>query len=295
MSETLLGIDLGGTKIAVAAVRDGVIVEKNVIPTPREGWRAVCEAMVQTGLKVIGKVGTVSGIGVGVPGPIDFKLGVVKFTPNIFDFVNVPVRDVLTAGFGQPIELENDANAAGLAEHVYGAGRGASSSMFITVSTGIGGGLIIHDRVWRGANGIAGEIGHVSVLPGGPIDGSGVNGALEVMASGTAIAKDASFALSRPVTTREAFELAQSGDEKALKIIDLAAHYLGTSIGDLQKVLDPEVFILGGGVSEVGDFFLDRVRAAASRAAKGFTDVVIRKAVLGVDTGVIGAALAGRK
>ena len=294
MSETLLGIDLGGTKIAVAAVKDGQIVQKTVIPTPKDGWRAVCEAMLEAGRGIVGAVGPVAGIGVGVPGPIDFKLGVVKFTPNIYDFQNVPVRDVLVAGFGQAIELENDANAAGLAEHVYGAGQDASSSVYITVSTGIGGGIIINDRVWRGAHGIAGEIGHATVLPGGPIDGSGVRGALEAMASGTAIAKDATFAFSRPVTTREAFELAQAGDAKALKIVDQAAHYLGTAIGDLQKVLDPEVFVLGGGVSEVGDFFLDRVRAAAAESARGYAEVVIRKAVLGVDTGVIGAALAGR-
>ena len=292
--ETLLGIDLGGTKIAVAAVRGGQITNKIVVPTPKGGWRSVFDAMIEAGKEVIRTVPEIAAIGVGVPGPIDFKRGVVKFAPNIPGFTEAPVTDALSAGFGRRIELENDANAAGLAEHTHGAGRGAASSIFITISTGIGGGIILNDRIWRGANGIAGEIGHIVSRPGGVVAGSGVSGALEAVASGTAIARDASFAFAREMDTREVFELAQSGDWKALRIIDQAAHYIGTAIADMQKVYDPEVFVLGGGVSEVGDFFLDKIRAAALYGARGFADPVIRKAVLGGDAGVIGAALAAR-
>jgi glucokinase len=294
VNETLLGIDLGGTKIAVAAVRDGSIIEKKIVSTPKEGWASVCQQMISTGLEVIAKVGEVSGIGVGTPGPIDFATGVVKFAPNIPGFENAPIVATLSKGFGRQIEIENDANAAGLAEHVYGAAQDASSSIFITVSSGVGGGIIIHDRVWRGAHGVAGEVGHIVSLPGGPIAGSGVSGALEAFSSGTAIAKDCTYAYSRPVTTREAFELAQAGDARAVKIIDQAARYLGSAIADFQKVIDPEVFVLGGGVSEVGDFFLDKVRAVAEDGARGFAVPIIRAAKLGTDAGVIGAALAGR-
>jgi glucokinase len=299
MNETLLGIDLGGTKIAVAAVRDGIIIEKKIVSTPKEGWASVCAQMIETGLEVIAAVrettgGEVSGIGVGTPGPIDFATGVVKFAPNIPGFENAPIVATLSKGFGRKIEIENDANAAGLAEHVYGAAQAASSSIFITVSSGVGGGIIIHDRVWRGAHGVAGEVGHIVSLPGGPIAGSGVSGALEAFSSGTAIAKDCTYAYSRPVTTREAFELAQAGDARAVKIIDQAARYLGSAIADFQKVIDPEVFVLGGGVSEVGDFFLDKVRAVAEDGARGFAIPVIYAAKLGTDAGVIGAALAGR-
>jgi glucokinase len=292
--ETLLGIDLGGTKIAVAAVRQGQIVSKVVVPTPKGGWRSVFDAMIEAGKEVMHAVPDIAAIGVGVPGPIDFKRGVVKFAPNIPGFTEAPVTDALSQGFGRKIELENDANAAGLAEHAYGAGKGATSSIFITISTGIGGGIILNDRIWRGANGVAGEIGHIVALPGGPVAGSGVSGALEAVASGTAIARDATFAFAREMDTREVFELAQSGDPKALKIIDQAAWYIGSAIGDMQKTYDPEVFVLGGGVSEVGDFFLDKIRAAALDGAKGFADPVVRKAVLGGDAGVIGAALAAR-
>jgi glucokinase len=299
MTQTLLGLDLGGTKIAVAAVRpsntsNGGILEKRIIPTPREGFESVFAAMIATGKEIIAAVGGVDGIGVGVPGPIDFQKGEVIFAPNIPGFINAPVRAALSAGFGCHVELENDANAAGLAEHVLGAARGSHSSVFITISTGIGGGIVIHDRVWRGANGVAGEIGHIVALPGGNVAGSGVAGALEAVASGTAMARDATFAFARPMDTRELFGLAQAGDWKALKIVNQAAHYLGVAIADLQKTIDPELFVLGGGVSEVGAFYLDKVRASALEAAAGFGKVVIQKAVLGSDAGVIGAALSAR-
>ena len=299
MTQTLLGLDLGGTKIAVAAVRpaitaNGGIIEKRVIPTPRDGYSSVFAAMVAAGREVISAVGGVDGIGVGVPGPIDFKKGEVIFAPNIPGFVNAPVRAALSEGFGQNVELENDANAAGLAEHVLGAARGSNSSIFLTISTGIGGGIVIHDRVWRGANGVAGEVGHIVALPGGVIAGSGVAGALEAVASGTALARDATYAFARPMDTRELFTLAQAGDWKAIKIVDQAAYYLGVAISDLQKIIDPELFVLGGGVSEVGAFYIGKVQAFATEAARGFGTVVIKKAVLGSDAGVIGAALAAR-
>lgn len=294
MNEPLLGLDLGGTKIAAAAVQDGRILSKVVVPTPREGYPAVLAAMVQAGREVMSAAGPVAGIGVGVPGPIDFTRGVVKFAPNIPGFEDAPVREALSLAFGRQIELENDANAAGLAEHVLGAARGARSSVFVTVSTGVGGGIIINDRVWRGAHGIAGEIGHVIALPGGTVAGSGFDGALEAVASGSAIARDASYAIGRPVSTIEAFELARAGDQRALRIVDNAARYLGLAFADLQKLLDPDVIVVGGGVAEAGGFFLDRIRLIAEEYVRGFAPVTIRPAVLGPDSGVIGAALAAR-
>jgi glucokinase len=292
--ETLIGIDLGGTKIAAAAVQDGKIIAKTIIPTPKDGAESVFAAMIEAAKEILK---TVPGtrIGIGVPGPLDFKKGEIKFAPNINGIVNAPVVAKLQAGLGLHIELENDANAAGLAEHTYGAGRGASSSYFITISTGIGGGIILNNRVWRGANGIAGEIGHVIALPGGVVAGSGVSGALEAVASGTAMARDATYAFARPVDTKELFVMAQAGEFRAVKIVDQAARYIGCAIADLQKNLDPEVFVLGGGVSEVGEFFLSKIRAVAEAEAKGFAVPVIRKAILGSDAGVIGAALAARE
>ena len=292
--ETLIGIDLGGTKIAAAAVQDGKIIAKVVIPTPKDGADSVFAAMIEAAKEVL-KTAPATRVGIGVPGPLDFKRGEIKFAPNINGIVNAPVVAVLQAGLGLHIELENDANAAGLAEHTYGAGRGASSSYFITISTGIGGGIILNNRVWRGANGIAGEIGHIISLPGGVVAGSGVSGALEAVASGTAMARDATYAFARAVDTKELFVMAQNGEFRAEKIVDQAARYIGCAIADLQKNLDPEVFVLGGGVSEVGNFFLDKIRRVAEAEAKGFAVPVIRKALLGSDAGVIGAALAARE
>ena len=292
--ETLLGIDLGGTKIAAAAVQEGKIIAKVVIPTPRDGVDSVFNAMIEAAKEVL-KTAPALRVGVGVPGPLDFKKGEIRFAPNINGMVNAPVVAKLQAGLGLHIELENDANAAGLAEHTYGAGRGASSSYFITISTGIGGGIILNNRIWRGANGIAGEIGHIISLPGGVVAGSGVSGALEAVASGTAMSRDATYAFARAVDTRELFVMAQEGEFRALKIVDQAARYIGCAIADLQKNLDPEVFVLGGGVSEVGEFFLNKIRSVAEAEAKGFAVPIIRKALLGSDAGVIGAALAARE
>ncbi|HWG86079.1 MAG TPA: ROK family protein [Deinococcales bacterium] len=294
MSEILLGLDLGGTKIAVAAVQNDRVIKKLVVPTPREGQESVFRAMVEAGKEVLAEVGEVAGIGVGTPGPIDFRRGLVKFAPNIPGFEDAPIVQALSEGFGRHVELENDANAAGLAEHTLGAGRGARSSVFLTVSTGIGGGIVINDRVWRGAHGIAGEVGHAIALPGGPFAGSGFAGALEAVAAGPAIARDATMALGRKVSTAEAFDLAKAGDPKALRVVDQAASYMGIAISNYQKAIDPEVFVIGGGVSEVGDFYLDKVRAVAEEYCQGFSEVVVRKALLGTEAGVIGAALAAR-
>ena len=186
--------------------------------------------------------------------------------------------------------LENDANAAGYAEHRYGAARDLTSSVYITLSTGVGGGVFVGDRVIHGATGAAGEVGHMTLLPGGPLCGCGHHGCWEALASGRAVARDASFSYGAALTTQEVFERARAQEPKALAVVDQAATYTGLGIANLLKVLDPDGFVLGGGMSEVGAFYLDRVRAAAERFAVGFAPVDIRAAELGTDAGVIGAA-----
>ena len=194
-----------------------------------------------------------------------------------------------------PVGLENDANAAGLAEAVLGAARYASSTMFITISTGIGGCIIADGKLWRGFHGIAGEIGHVTRVPGGPIPPSGIAGALEAVASGTAIERDATFVFRKPTSTAEVFRMAQDGDRRAEQIVHTAMRYLGMAIADVQKLLDPEVFVIGGGVASVGEYFYGHVQNYAREFSKGFSDVTIVPAHFGVDAGVIGAAIAARQ
>ena len=167
--------------------------------------------------------------------------------------------------------------------------------MFITISTGIGGCIIVDGQIWRGFHGIAGEIGHVIRVPGGPIPPGGTPGALEAVASGPAIERDATFAFRKPTSTAEVFRLAQDGDKTAGHIVHTAMRYLGMAIADVQKLLDPEVFVIGGGVASVGEYFYNHVQEYAREYARGFADVTILPAHFGVDAGVIGAAIAARQ
>ena len=155
-------------------------------------------------------------------------------------------------------------------------------------------GLVLNGKIWRGRHGIAGELGHVTVQPGGPVSGAGLDGALEAVASGTAIARDASYALNRDVSTAEAFQLAEQGHPAARRVVEQAMKHIGVALADLQKVIDPEVFVIGGGVASVGDYFFRGVQHAANEYSQGFAPVSIRRAQLGTDAGVIGAALAAR-
>ena len=187
----------------------GEFLGKTTIPTPRGGWRSVLDSIVRT-IKILERYHPEAReVGVGVPGTHDRSRTEVLFAPNIHGFTNVPIVAYLSEQLGRPVDLENDANAAALAEGILGAARHASSSVFITISTGIGGSIIVDGQLWRGFHGFAGEIGHTITVPGGPIPPSGIAGALEAVASGTAIERDATFAFRKPTSTAEVFRLAQ--------------------------------------------------------------------------------------
>jgi glucokinase len=290
-----IGVDIGATKIACGVLKEEQFLSKTTIPTPQEGWRSVLDSIVNT-IRILQKSHPgVTEVGVGVPGMHDRARTEVLFAANILGFTNVPIVDYLGERLACPVALENDANAAGLAEAILGAARYASSTMFITISTGIGGCIIADGQLWRGFHGIAGEIGHVTRVPDGPMAPSGVAGALEAVASGTAIERDATFVFRKPTSTAEVFRLAQDGDRKAEQIVHAAMRYLGMAIADVQKLLDPEVFVIGGGVASVGEYFYGHVQNYAREFARGFSDVTIVPAHFGVDAGVIGAAIAARQ
>jgi glucokinase len=290
-----IGVDIGATKIACGVLKDEEFLSKTTIPTPKEGWRSVLDSIVETVKTLEGLHPEVTEVGVGVPGTHDRARTQVLFAPNIHGFTNVPIVEYLGQRLGRPVDLENDANAAGLAEGILGAGRYASSSMFLTISTGIGGSIIADGQLWRGFHGIAGELGHVIRVPGGPLPPSGVAGALEAVASGTAIERDATFAFRKPTSTAEVFRLAQDGDSTAEQIVHTAMRYLGMALADVQKLLDPELFVIGGGVASVGPYFYTHVQNYAREFARGFSDVKIVPALFGVDAGAIGAAIAARQ
>ena len=285
-----LGLDLGGTKIAAAVVEEGSILSYKKVSTPQGGYDAVVKALSTTAQALLDEHPEVTSIGIGSPGPLDLNEGVVLFAPNIPGMTDAPLVKSLQKELDLKVVLENDANAAGYAEHLYGAARDFDDSVYITISTGIGGGLFVGDTVIHGESGVAGEVGHTTLLPGGPLCGCGHNGCWEALASGRAIARDATFSYGEPLTTRDVFERAQQGESKAVAVIDKAAYFTGIGLANLLKIFNPDGFVIGGGMSQVGAFYLDKIQAAADEFARGFAPVNIRVAELGTDAGVIGAA-----
>ncbi len=285
-----VGIDLGGTKILAAVVEDGKVLDRIRVDTPKTGFADVVAAMAGAARALSERGHGISAVGVGSPGPLDHERGRVLFAPNIAGMVDVPIVDALSSELGLSVSLENDANAAGYAEHLYGAARGLHSSVYITLSTGIGGGLFLGDKLIRGAHGQAGEIGHMTLLPGGPMGGDGHDGSLEAIAAGRAIARDGSYALNAHSSTERVFERAKAGDRIALGIVDNATRFTGIGMANLVKIFDPEAFVLGGGLCRAGDFYLDRVRAAMEERLTGYRAPQVLLAELGYEAGVIGAA-----
>lgn len=285
-----LGLDLGGTKIAAAIVESGQVLARTRLATPRTGFDDVVAALAEAATSLLQADSSVATVGIGSPGPLDLSAGRVLFAPNIPGMTDAPIVEALSSRLDLPVVLENDANAAGFAEHLYGAATDLDSSIYITISTGIGGGLFVGDTIVHGANGIAGEIGQMTLLPGGPLGGDGHDGSWEALAAGRSIARDGSYAFGRNLGTEEVFTLAHDGDAKALRIVENAARFSGIGIANLVKIFDPEGFVIGGGMSLQGDYYLDRIRAAAADYLHGYPQAHIVPALLGTDAGVIGAA-----
>ncbi len=281
---------MGGTKILAAVVEDGQILARQQLPTPRTGYAAVIDALTHAAKTLLKDYPDVTHVGLGSPGPLDIRAGKVVFAPNIPGMEDVPIAADLSARLGLGVALENDANAAGYAEHLYGAAKMLQSSVYITISTGIGGGIFVGNQVVRGAYGVAGEVGHVTLEPGGPLCGCGHYGCWEAVAAGRALARDASHAYGVSLTTEQVFTRARSGERLALRVVEQAAMYTGLGLANLLKTLDPDGFVLGGGMMKSGDFYLEKVQAAADTFTQGFPGVKLYLAELGTDAGVIGAA-----
>jgi len=288
------GIDLGGTNIRAGVLADGRLVSHITVPTPRTGGEDLLRAMADITIAAVRESGAaVSAVGLGVPSLIDYQRGVAKLTPNVVGLDGFPIRDRLRDAVGMPVYLENDANAAALAEHRLGAAQGASSSYYLTISTGIGGGFVIGDRVWHGAHAQAAEAGHVTVLPGGPVCGCGARGCLEALASGRALEREAALAYARPIEMPYLLELWRGRDPIAVRLIAQAAGYVGIALGNLAKILDPEVMVIGGGIALSGGEAYRRMLAEAyGQQLMGWVVPPLRVAALGSESGIVGAALA---
>jgi glucokinase len=312
-ADLFLGIDLGGTKINTALVDiAGRIVSQDYRETrAAEGPTVVIERMAEAALQVVVRAGVestqVRAVGVGSPGPIDVHAGVVESPPNLPGWTRVPLGQRIADALELPAFLENDANAAALGEHRFGAGRSTRHMVYVTASTGIGGGFIIDGKLYRGATGSAAEIGHTIILPQGPQCTCGRRGCLEALASGTAIAREGAELVSRGISTlivdlaggdparvgaRVVAQAAAEGDTEAQRIIDEAMTYLGLGMANLVNLLNPEVLVIGGGLTNMGEMLFGPVRRIMRQYAFPTAADAVRivPAELGDDAGVVGAA-----
>lgn len=301
----VVGVDLGGTKIYTALVKlDGSIVKEVTVPTEaNRGEDVVLDKILKTIDEVINgiDINDIQSIGIGSPGPLDVENGLIVYTPNL-PFKNFNIVKPIVDKYNLKTYLDNDANVATLGEFMFGAGKGSKNMVFITVSTGIGGGAIINGNLFRGSTSNALEIGHATVMKGGPRCGCGNTGCSEAVASGTAIMKRAKEAVAskietslknyEDVTTKEVFIEAKNGDQVAKDILDEALAYLGITVANTANTFDPDKIVIGGGVSEGGQLVFDKIEEEMSRRCLKtiYNHCKIEKALLGGKAGVLGAA-----
>lgn len=311
-----IGVDVGGTKILGGIVtEDGVLRSTARRPTPRQDADAVLGQVADVVAELAaGSDEPVSGVGVGIAGLVDAERSHVYFAPNL-RWSQVPVREVLQSATGLPVVVENDGNIAAWGEYRFGAGRGADDMVLVTVGTGIGGGIVLGGSLFRGAHGAAGEIGHINSVPDGRACGCGRGGCWEQYASGNALVREArdlaaerraeaGLLLSLGDGTPEGVqgpditEAALAGDPVAQEAFARVGVWLGRGLADLAAVLDPDVFVIGGGVSESGDLLLASARTTLTEKLIGQRNrpaPQVRVAELANSAGVVGAADLARR
>lgn len=285
----LVGLDIGGTKIAaVLATTDGRILHRVSEPTRAEerSPNDVLKRLAEMARETIA-AGNVAhsdllGVGISCGGPLDSATGVIHSPPNLPEWKAVPVKAFMEKSLELPVRVENDANATALAEWQFGAGTGTRNLIFLTMGTGIGGGLILDGKLYSGTNNLAGEVGHQTILMNGPLCGCGKRGCLEALASGPAIARLAresmmygrhkrvlTFAGGKvsDITAAHVVEAAKEGDAFARQILDEAGTYMGVGIANLIQILNPEIIVLGTIAVHAGDLILDPIRATVKEYA----------------------------
>lgn len=305
-----IGLDIGNTRLTAALVlRDGSLICAEEQPTPshQQGAETTVARLLEMTERAAQSAVTRGliprGIGLGFGGPVDYHRQTTRQSFHSPGWVHRPLAGTFEEQFHIPSLLDNDANAAGLAEALFGAAKGASVSLYVNVGTGIGGAIIVDGEIHHGATGSAGEIGHTVVDPEGPVCNCGKRGCVEAVASGSAIARMAraagvaSSTPDRELTGREAMAAARDGDIIAAGIVQDAAATLGIAIANAVSLLDPGIVVLGGGVPEAGDIWLEPLRESFARntawSATRETQLVV--AHLGYQAGALGAAALGIK
>ena len=309
----IVSVDLGGTHIRAAlfpTFEPTPATQTKIETLATEGPDAVIERISKTIESQIpdNTEKDQIRIGIGAPGPLDPATGVILEAPNLPGWKNIPLVERMQARFGCPIALGNDANMAALAEWQFGAGEGTQHLIYLTISTGIGGGIIIDGRLLTGARGYAGEVGHVSISLNGPLCGCGQHGHVEALAAGPAIARLAEEKLSagQESSLREKYEsegeiraedvgpAAHQGDPLALETLDEIGDILGHHLANLAHTFNPEIFVLGGGVSQIGEPFFTPIREAMQKYVihpSYLEGLRIVPAALGDDAGLVGAMI----
>jgi glucokinase len=301
------GIDLGGTQVRAALVEGGRVLARAAEPTDVAGGPAAVLGQIERLMgRVLPRAGWsgLGGLGICSPGPLDTETGTVLNIPTLPGWDGLPLRDLLARRTGLPVVLENDGIAAAFGEWRHGAGQGMRHLVYVTVSTGIGGGAVVDGRLLHGRRGMAGHVGHLVLDPAGPPCSCGARGCFEAHASGRALGRAARalaplhpegrLAASAPsgeLTARHVVEAAREGDALALRLLADEARHLGLGFTGLIHLFSPEAVVMGGGVSDAFDLLEDGIRAAIrARAMAAFREVPVIRAALGGNSGLIGAA-----
>ena len=311
-----IGIDLGGTNIAVGVVSEAgsILAETSAKTLAERPYKEVIRDMAACVMKAVTKAGLteadIASIGIGIPGVAEGETGVVFNCTNL-GWINVPLRDEMQKYINKPVFIDNDANVAALAESYFGVSAGYKSSVMITLGTGVGGGIVVNGRPWAGAHGRGGEIGHMTLVPDGAPCTCGNNGCVERYCSatalirtakqecysfpGTAILAKAGGDINR-INAKLVIDAAKEGDASALRVFNSFVKYLAMTINDITAFFDPDIIVLGGGVSHAGSFLLDSVAALLPRYQmfKALPIPKLALAKLGNEAGIIGAAMLGK-
>ncbi len=298
-----VAVDIGGTQMRAACYLDNDlspvkvdrISTRHPTLTPLQRLHALVESIWP-------KDKSVKAIGIAAAGPSDPYEGIVREAPNIPGWVNVPLRQSLEDQFKTPVALGNDANLAALGEWRYGAGQGHHDLVYLTISTGIGGGVITNDQLLLGAHGLAAELGHVTIQPDGPLCSCGKRGHLEALASGPAMAhwveqelkngRASVLAPGKDLTAKAIGQAALKGDPLATAAIARSGAFIGEALADYLHIFNPSVVIIGGGVSQTGALLMDPMRAAMQKHVLSpyyLEDLKLTTAALGDDAGLVGA------
>ncbi|MDI6784209.1 MAG: ROK family protein [bacterium] len=311
----LVGVDLGGTTIitVVTDIHGKVIASVKCLSEVKQGVTAVINRIVDTIYATVAKakikMDDIVTIGLGAPGPLSTKTGVVFDAPNLNGWVNVPLRDLVRKALhiNIPIFLDNDANAAAYGEFWVGAGKKVSNFIMLTLGTGIGGGIIIDKKLYRGPDDTAGELGHMTVFPNGPVCNCGNRGCLEAIASATGMVNRAVDALRlgskslirdlagndlNKVTAKMIYEAVLQGDQLAKGIMEETGRYIGIAAASLVNIFNPEMIVFSGGMVNAGNYLLNPIREEVKKRAfpQPAKRVKIKRASLGENAGAIGAA-----